>query len=53
MKATDAQIRDLANTIAQQAESISVAPVDLPENLLRAAVTRLEGNVATLKAWTS
>lgn len=43
------QHRDLANTIAQQAQAI--ADDKIPEGQVYAQMARLADNVATLRAW--
>lgn len=51
MTATDAQIRDLANTIALQADALATGKVD-PVNVF-AHVRLIAHNAEMLKAWTA
>lgn len=50
MIATDAQIQDLANTIALQSDAIAQGKIDA--SALYSHVRRIADNAETLKAWT-
>jgi hypothetical protein len=50
MLATEAQIRDLANTIALQADAIATGKI--PADELHAVARILHNNTETLRVWT-
>lgn len=50
MKAIDKQYKELANTIALQADAIAEGKI--PAEQLNAQVSSLENNIRTLRAWT-
>lgn len=50
MLATEAQIRDLANTIALQADAIASGKI--PTDELHAVARKLHDNTETLRVWT-
>ncbi len=53
MTATYAQLTELANTIANQAENIAKNVIQLDEQkTLKSAISLLENNIDTLKEWT-